>query len=158
MIIMKKSISLVCILAATMLVGCASVKREDFSSAGVGLRAAACFKPRVEILNNGKLVYGTATIEKFWIFTTKAPNAFARQMGSGSGGRSLSKAEEAAMYVACADAGATMLIAPRFTETCESSGIFGWNKKITVTVEGVPAKIVGAEEVPLSDVGNAIQF
>ena len=54
----------------------------------------------------------------------------------------------AAVYDACTRSGASILLAPRFTVSEESSFLWFSGKK-TVTVEGVPARITGAEEIPV---------
>lgn len=144
---MNKLYGIAGVLAVSMLVGCASVKQEDFCSSGLKVQTVACIRPKIEIMQQD-FVSGTATVKKFMGFTTEAPNVFAREMSYGCDVRRLSDAEQAAMYEACANAGATILLAPRFTEEIETTGFLGLCKTVTVTVEGIPARIVGAEEVP----------
>ena len=54
----------------------------------------------------------------------------------------------AAIYDACKKSGASILLAPRFIEE-EETGFLWFSGKKTITVEGVPARITGAEEIPV---------
>ncbi len=141
-----KSTSLV-ILTLCLLSGCASVKYDDVNRSNLHTTLQpAVFKPEVEVIAQ-KLVTGTAEKEKFWFFTTKSPNSYVRDTSSSFNfmGNSL---EAAAMYDACQKAeGTTIILAPRFTETRERSGFLGLISHVTVTVEGIPARVVGAHEV-----------
>lgn len=135
------------LLAAVLVSGCASVKYDDIhrSNLHTALKPAV-FKPEVEVIDQN-LVRGTAEKEKVWFFTTKSPNSYVRDTGSSFHfmGNSL---EAAAMYDACQrKPGTTILLAPRFTETRERSGFLGLVSHVTVTVEGIPARVIGAHEV-----------
>ena len=92
------------------------------------------------------IVSGEAESEyTWWFWYTKSPNVFANEIGGpitiGPKGEA-----EATFYDACNKAGATILLAPRFT-VYKETGWFWFNGKTKVTVEGVPAKLTGAEEV-----------
>lgn len=144
----KQSMCLLVLAAATTLVGCASVKNEDFYRASLHTALQpAVFKPEVQVIKQ-ELVRGTAEKEKIWIFTTKSPNAFATNPEVSVGfGLLADSLESAAVYDACQKSGATILLAPRFIEETETSGLLGLVKNVRVTVEGIPARVVGAHEV-----------
>ena len=64
---------------------------------------------------------------------------------------------EAAFYDACNKAGASILLAPRFT-VYKETGWFWFNGKTKVKVEGVPAKLVGAGEFDFSGYPGKVRF
>ncbi len=134
-------------LSICILSGCASVKYDDVNRSNLHTTLQpAVFKPEVKVISQ-ELVKGTAEKEKIWFFTTKSPNSYVRNVGSSFSfmGNSL---EAAAMYDACQRVpGTTIILAPRFTETRERSGFLGLVAHVTVTVEGIPACVVGAHEV-----------
>ena len=146
---MKKThLCLLVLASAASLVGCASVKNEDFYRANLHTALQpAVFKPEVEVIKQ-ELVKGFAEKEKIWIFTTKAPNKFATNPEVSVGfGLLADSLESAAVYDACEKSGATILLAPRFTEEIETSGFLGLVKNVRMTVEGIPARVIGAKEV-----------
>lgn len=144
-----KNTSLI-LLSICILSGCASVKYDDVNRSNLHTTLQpAVFKPEVEVIAQ-ELVKGTAEKEKIWFFTTKSPNSYVRDTGSSFHfmGSSL---EAAAMYDACQKKpGTTIILAPRFTETRERSGFLGLVAHVTVTVEGIPARVVGAHEVDIN--------
>lgn len=144
----KASRSIPFLAVAILAVGCASTKNEAFYRAPLHTAIQpAVFKPKVETLSPD-LVRGYAEKEKIWIFTTKAPNAFATNPETSVGfGLIADSLESAAVYDACQKSGATILLAPRFTKEIETSGFLGLVKRIRTTVEGIPARVTGAEEV-----------
>lgn len=90
------------------------------------------------------IVSGEAESEyTWWFWYSKSPDTFANEIG----GPLLESAEvEAAFYDACNKSGASILLAPRFT-VYKKRGFFWFSGITKVKVEGVPAKLVGAEEV-----------
>ncbi len=143
MIMNKTTILLLACIAS----GCASVKYDDINRSNLHttLRPAV-FKPEVEVIDQNP-VTGKAVKEKIWFITTKSPNAYARNNGSSFSfvGKSL---EAAALYDACQKKpGTTIILAPHFTEDRERSGFLGLVSKVTVKVEGIPARVTGAHEV-----------
>ena len=137
-------------LAAAM-VGCHSTNVDEWRS---DLRTQLCpakFKPVYKVMKEKGIVSGVSESEyTWWFWYTKSPDTFANEIG-GPLSITLKPGEaEAAFYDACNKAGATILLAPRFT-VYKETGWFWFNGKTRVTVEGVPAKLVGAEEVKHSD-------
>ncbi len=135
------------LLLACLASGCASVTYDNINRSNLHttLRPAV-FKPEVEVIDQN-LVKGTAEKEKIWFITIKSPNAYARNNGSAFSfvGKSL---EAAALYKACQEKpGTTIILAPRFTEERKRSGFLGLVSHVTVTVEGIPARVIGAHEV-----------
>lgn len=148
---MKYSPILAAVAAAAMFIGCANVTNQDHYRAtpAVGIKSVQ-FQPQVEVIE-GKTAVGTASgASIFWIFATEYPEKFSNNLSSGGAMGFLSSFEDpiraAAVYEACAASGADILLAPRFTESYKSV-FFGFKKHKTVTVKGIPAKIVGAKEV-----------
>lgn len=147
---MKYSPILAAVAAAAMFIGCANTTTKDHYRAtpAVGIKSVV-FQPQVEVIE-GKTAVGTASGKSiFWIFTTEAPENRSNNLSSGAIGF-LSSFEDpiraAAVYNACEAAGADILLAPRFTES-RKSVFLGFKEHRTVTVKGIPAKIVGAKEV-----------
>ncbi len=90
------------------------------------------------------IVSGEATESWSWWILRDGPDTFANEIG---GPITLAPGvKEAAFQDACEKAGATILLAPRFTIT-KKVGWFWFNGETKVKVEGVPAKLVGAKEV-----------
>ena len=129
--------------------GCKTTIDDRFRSNLKTELVPAKFKPKVEVMEHKGLVKGTATKSYwFWFISSESPNTFAHEIVSGYSGLMLPSVANAAVYDACAKSGATILLAPRFTET-ETTGFLWFCGSRTVTVEGVPARIVGAEEIPI---------
>ena len=84
----------------------------------------------------------------FWIFNHESPDSFAHEIMGSFNGLMIPTVYNAAVYDACDKSGASIILAPRFTETTTTSFLWFSGEK-TVTVEGVPARITGAEEIPV---------
>ncbi len=131
--------------AAISMVGCKSTNVDEWRSDLETRLCPARFKPVYEVMKDKGIVKGEAE-EKFswWGFVCEGPDTFANEIG---GPISFSVGvKEAAFHDACAKSGATILLAPRFT-VYKERGVFNFNGVTKVTVEGVPAKLTGAEEV-----------
>lgn len=132
-----------------MVAGCKTTIDDRFRSDLRTELVAAKFKPKVEVMAEKGIVKGSATKSYwFWFIGRENPNSFAHEITPGGGGLMLPSVANAAVYDACAKSGATIILAPRFTET-DSTGFLWFCGSKTVTVEGVPARIVGAEEIPV---------
>lgn len=142
-----KKILMVSALGAMALVmsGCRSTLVDEWRGDLDTKLCPARFKPVYEVMKDKGIVKGEAEEEfTWWFWYTKAPNTFANQIG---GPLTLGKGcKDAAFYDACNKAGATILLAPRFT-VYKERGILGFDGKTKVTVEGIPARLIGAEEV-----------
>ena len=136
-------------IAAGLITGCKTTIDDKFRSDLRTELVAAKFKPKVEVMTDKGLAKGSATKSYwFWFIGHESPDAFAHEITSGYGGLMLPSVANAAVYDACAKSGASIILAPRFTEV-ETTGFLWFCGSKTVTVEGVPARIVGAEEIPL---------
>lgn len=135
------------LLAATSIsmVGCRSTNVDEWRSDLKTQLCPARFKPVYQVMKDKGVVKGEAEMSySFWGFVSEGPNTFANEIG---GPITLKPGvKEAAFEDACAKSGASILLAPRFTIHKET-GILWFNGSIKVTVEGVPAKLTGAEEV-----------
>jgi len=132
---------------AVAITGCKSTNVDEWRS---DLRTQLCpakFKPVYEVMKDKGIVKGQATYAyKWWFISTEAPDTFANEIGGPVKLALKPGVAEAAFYDACHKSGATILLAPRYTVTKEA-GWFWFSGRTTVTVEGVPARLVGAEEV-----------
>ena len=142
---------MVAILAAVSasVVGCKSTEVDEWRSDLKTQLCPAKFKPVYTVMKDKGIVKGEATESySWWGFVGDGPDTFANEIG----GPLVLKpgVKEAAFQDACAKAGATILLAPRFTIT-KKSGILGFSGSTFVQVEGVPAKLTGAEEVQVGD-------
>lgn len=126
--------------------GCHTVTADLYKADTDAEMVPAKFKPTVEVMKDKGLVTGSArSAYAFWIIPTEYPNKFSTIKGSFGLPYSLANA---AMYDACQKSGASILLAPRFTVKRYTS--FLWFMGDTeVTVTGIPAKIKGAEEIPV---------
>ena len=130
--------------AATCLVGCKSTNVDEWRSDLETQLCPAKFKPVYQVMKDKGVVTGEASESWTWWILGSGPDTFANEIG---GPLCLKPGvKEAAFHDACAKAGATILLAPRFT-VHKKTGWFWFNGETKVTVEGVPAKLVGAEEV-----------
>ena len=132
---------------AGAVVGCRSTNVDEWRSDLKTQLCPAKFKPVYEVMKDKGIVKGEAESEyTWWIWTTKSPDTFANEIG-GPIKLALKPGEaEAAFYDACNKSGASILLAPRFTVHKEVGPLWFYGRT-KVTVEGVPAKLVGAEEV-----------
>lgn len=147
---MKKLIIAAALMAvATGMTGCKTTIDDCFRSDLRTELVPAKFKPTVEVIKEKGIVKGTATKSYwFWLFNHKSPDSFAHEISDVFNGLMIPSVYNAAVYDACEKSGASILLAPRFTETTTTSFLWFSGAK-TVTVEGVPARIVGAEEIPV---------
>lgn len=129
------------------LVGCKSTNVDEWRSDLKTQLCPAKFKPVYEVMKDKGIVSGEAEAEyTWWFWYKKAPDTFANEIGGPLALKLSPGVAEAAFYDACNKSGATILLAPRFT-VYKETGWFWFNGKTKVKVEGVPAKLVGAEEV-----------
>lgn len=136
-------------LVASGMVGCKTTIDDCFRSDLRTDLVAAKFKPTVEVLKDKGVVKGTAKKSYvFWFIPSESPNSFAHEITGIFSGIMIPTVYNAAVYDACEKSGASILLAPRFTETTTTS-FLGFSGEKTVSVEGVPARVVGAEEIPV---------
>ena len=134
---------------ATGMVGCKTTIDDCFRSDLRTDLVPAKFKPTVEVIKEKGIVKGTAKKSYwFWFFNHESPDSFAHEINGIFSGIMIPTVYNAAVYDACEKAGASILLAPRFTETSTTSFLWFSGEK-TVSVEGVPARIIGAEEIPV---------
>ena len=143
---MNKIMMAMCVAGAAMAMGgCKSTNVDEWRS---DLKTELCpakFKPVYEVMQDKGIVKGEASeTYSWWGFVGEGPDTFANELGGPISLRVGLK--EAAFEDACAKAGCTILLAPRFT-VYKRKGILGFDGECKVTVEGVPARLVGAEEV-----------
>lgn len=132
---------------ACAVVGCKSTNVDEWRSDLKTQLCPAKFKPVYEVMKDKGIVTGEAEMSyTWWIWPLKSPDTFANEIGGPTMLALKPGVAEAAFYDACKKSGATILLAPRFTVHKEV-GWFWFNGTTKVTVEGVPAKLVGAEEV-----------
>lgn len=138
------------VLTMVGMTGCKTVIDDCFRSDLRTELVSAKFKPTVEVLKDKGVVKGTAKKSYwFWFFNHESPDSYAHEISGLFGGlMMIPSVYNAAVYDACEKAGASILLAPRFTETTTTSFLWFSGEK-TVSVEGVPARIVGAEEIPV---------
>jgi len=137
--------------AVCCMCGCQTLVQDTNRSNLKTQLVAAKFKPTVEVMKDKGIVRGTATKSRwFWIIHKEAPETFAREIVDGRTELYPYTVENAALYDACKKSGASVILAPRFTYE-EYDSFLWFSGRITVTVEGVPARIVGAEEIPVSE-------
>ena len=107
----------------------------------------AHFRPVYEVLKDKGIVSGSAESSfTFWGILGEGPDTFANEIG---GPISLKPGiKEAAFADACRKANCQILLAPRFTVTKER-GILWFSGSDKAVVEGVPAVLKTAEEIPL---------
>ncbi|MBQ2629496.1 MAG: hypothetical protein IJG13_07455 [Kiritimatiellae bacterium] len=146
-----KRLMLAGVVAASIctITGCMTTIDDCFRSDLKTQLVPAKFKPTVEVMKEKGVVKGEATKSYwFWFFPHETPNSFAHEIDDGVGGLMIPSVYNAAVYDACRKSGASILLAPRFTEV-ETTGFLWFCGSKTVSVEGVPARIVGAEEIPV---------
>ncbi len=143
---MKKLIMLGGLAAITLAVtGCKTTLDDRWTSNLQTKLCPACFKPKYEVMKDKGIVTGSATDSWwFWFIPEESPDTFAYERNSFPS--IIPTVADAALNNACASVGAQILLAPRYTVT-KQKGIFGFSGSVTVKVEGVPARLVGAEEV-----------
>ena len=133
------------VVAAVVMSGCRMTAVDEWRSDLKTQLCPAKFKPVYQVMKDKGIVKGKAEESwKWWGLIGEKPDTYANEIG---GPLCLKPGvHEAAFQDACEKAGATILLAPRFTVT-KKIGWFWFNGSTRVSVEGVPAKLVGAEEV-----------
>ena len=132
---------------AASVVGCKSTLDDRWRSDLDTTLEDAHFRPVYEVLKDKGIVSGQAEESySWWGIIGSAPDTFANEIG---GPLTLNPGvKEAAFADACKKANCQILLAPRFTITKEVGFLWfsGSNKAV---VEGVPAVLKTAEEIPL---------
>lgn len=133
--------------AAVALAGCKSTMDDRWRADMDTTLENAHFRPVYEVMKDKGIVKGEASEEySWWGFVGTSPEVYANEIG---GPITLKPGvKEAAFADACSKAGCQILLAPRFTVTKET-GFFWFCGKNKAVVEGVPAVLKTAEEIPL---------
>ena len=134
-------------LAAATLAGCKSTIDDRWRADMDTTLENAHFRPVYEVQKDKGIVSGEATEEySWWGIIGSSPETYANEIG---GPITLKPGvKEAAFADACRKAGCQILLAPRFTVTKET-GFLWFCGKTKAVVEGVPAVLKTAEEIPL---------
>jgi len=148
---MTKNVVLLVCLGVLMFgaVGCKTTVDDRWRADMTAKILPATFKPTYEVMKDKGIVKGTAeSTTWFWFFTTE-PDTYANELtGHHSMGLKIGNSiASAALYNACENAGANIILAPRFIQTQEV-GFLGFTRTLRVTCEGIPARLTGAEEIP----------
>ena len=142
-----KTLHIVALAAVAMtVVGCKSTMDDRWRADLSTTLERAHFKPVYEVQKDKGIVTGEAVEEySWWGFVGSGPDTFANEIG---GPLTIKPGlKEAAFADACKKANCQILLAPRFTVTKEV-GILWFSGKSKVVVEGVPAVLKTAEEIP----------
>lgn len=132
---------------AVSLVGCKSTMDDRWRADMATSLESAHFRPVYQVQNEKGLVKGEAESSyTFWGIFGSAPTTFANEIGGPLTLRPGMK--EAAFADACQKAGCQILLAPRFTVTKEA-GFLWFSGHEKAVVEGIPAVLKSAEEIPL---------
>ncbi len=132
---------------AVSMVGCKSTIDDRWRSDFATTLEDAHFRPVYEVQKDKGIVSGQAE-EKYtwWGILGTGPDTFANEIG---GPLTLKPGvKEAAFADACKKANCQILLAPRFTVTKET-GFLWFSGGSKAVVEGVPAVLKTAEEIPL---------
>jgi len=143
---MKRSVCVLALAAIAMtMVGCRTTLDDRWRADFAADLADAHFRPIYEAQN--KIVKGEAEARySWWGFVGTAPEVYANEIG---GPLTLKPGPcEAAFADACKKADCQILLAPRFTVTKEV-GFLWFSGSTKATVEGIPAFLKGAEEIPM---------
>ena len=139
----------ICTVAAIAFCGCKTTIEDHHRANLKASIVPAKVKPTVQVMKEKGLVRGTAVKSYwFWFFSKESPDSFSHEIVDGVSGLMIPSVANAAVYDACKKSGASILLAPRFI-TEDETGFLGFSGKTTITVEGVPAHITGAEEIPV---------
>ena len=132
---------------AMSMVGCKTTIDDRWRSDLDTTLENAHFRPVYEVLKDKGIVSGEAKEEySWWGIVGSGPDTFANEIG---GPLTLKPGvKEAAFADACKKANCQILLAPRFTVTKET-GFFWFSGSNKAVVEGVPAVLKTAEEIPL---------
>lgn len=127
--------------------GCKSTLDDRWRSDMVTTLEDAHFRPVYEVQKDKGIVSGSAEATfSWWGILGSAPDTFANEIG---GPLTLKPGvKEAAFADACRKANCQILLAPRFTITKER-GFLWFSGSDKAVVEGVPAVLKTAEEIPL---------
>lgn len=132
---------------AASMVGCKSTIDDRWRSDLDTTLESAHFRPVYQVQKEKGIVSGQAEeTYSWWGLVGSAPDTFANEIG---GPLTLKPGvKEAAFADACKKANCQILLAPRFTVTKET-GFFWFSGSNKAVVEGVPAVLKTAEEIPL---------
>ena len=132
---------------AVTVAGCKTTMDDRWRSDFGTTLERAHFRPVYEVQKDKGIVSGTAAeTYSWWGLVGTAPDTFANEIG---GPLTLKPGvKEAAFADACKKANCQILLAPRFTVTKEV-GFLWFSGRTKATVEGIPAFLKGAEEIPL---------
>lgn len=132
---------------AALVSGCHSIAQDRYRAGLQAEMIPAKFKPTVEVIRGAPTATGSAkSMIVFWILPVMWPERFAPDPNAPFGhGDWL---HDAAVYEACAASGADILLAPRFTEE-RTTGLLWFFRSRKVSVEGIPARVTGAQEIPV---------
>ena len=132
---------------AASLVGCKSTMDDRWRADMATSLENAHFRPVYQVQKEKGLVKGEAEASyTWWGLFGNGPDTFANEIGGPLVLRPGMK--EAAFADACAKANCQILLAPRFTVTKER-GLFWFSGRDKAVVEGIPAVLKTAEEIPL---------
>ena len=132
---------------AGSMVGCKTTIDDRWRADMATSLESAHFRPVYEVQKDKGIVKGTAESNyTFWGLFGNSPDTFANEIG----GPLVLKPgmKEAAFADACAKANCQILLAPRFTVTKER-GFLWFSGTDKAVVEGIPAILKTAEEIPL---------
>ena len=132
---------------AVSMAGCKTTIDDRWRSDMATTLEDAHFRPVYEVLKDKGIVSGQAEeTYSWWGIFGSGPDTFANEIG---GPLTLKPGvKEAAFADACKKANCQVLLAPRFTVTKEV-GFLWFSGSLKATVEGVPAVLKTAEEIPL---------
>ena len=156
----RRTIALGAALALAVLglgTGCHSIGQDHYRAGTHAEMVGARFKPTIEPIHNAEIAKGSAkSFVLFWILPLEWPTHFSNSATSeeprgGFFARIFQHGDplrDAAVYEACASTDADILLAPRFTEEYHSGPLWIFKQR-KVWVEGIPARITGAQEIPI---------
>ncbi len=132
---------------AVSMVGCKTTLDDRWRSDLDTTLENAHFRPVYEVQKEKGIVSGQAVDSySWWGIVGNSPDTYANEIG---GPLTLKPGvKEAAFADACKKANCQILLAPRFTVTKET-GFLWFCGSLKATVEGVPAVLKTAEEIPL---------
>ena len=144
---MKKCVYAVAFAAVAMtMVGCKSTMDDRWRADLDTTLTDAHFRPIYEVQKEKGIVKGEAEAKySWWGFVGTAPEVYANEIGGPITLRP--GCCEAAFADACQKANCQILLAPRFTVTKEV-GFFWFSGRTKAVVEGIPAVLKTAEEIP----------
>lgn len=132
---------------AASVTGCKSTMDDRWRADMDATLEDAHFRPVYEVQKDKGIVKGEASESyTWWGIVGDSPEVYANEIG----GPIVLKpgVKEAAFADACAKANCQILLAPRFTEY-KKTGWFWFSGENKAVVEGIPAVLKTAEEIPL---------